>query len=601
VVVGAEQHSTSSGSPAAGGVADPSAADAVARTWLASLATLIESGDLSDAARLFRPDASWRDIVSLTWDIASVVGQSRIEDMLRRCRKQIHPGSIRLSPAWSPQPRVRADREVIEVLFEFTTGVGNGDGVVRLSLDDGPPRAWTVMTALRELTACPERQGARRPYNDDFSSHFGAPNWLDQRESAGCYDSRDPAVLIVGAGQAGLTLAARLGALGIDALVVERNPRVGDNWRNRYHSLWLHNEVDLSHLPYLPFPATWPAYISKDQMASWLEHYTDVLEISVWTDARFTGALWDDAGQRWEATVEYSGATRILRPRHVVMATGVSGAPRRPAIPGLADFTGQVLHSSEFTGGEDFHGQRAVVFGVSNSGSDIAQDLHAFGCEVTMVQRGPITVVSHSPGSLLLFALYRQGWPTEVCDLINIANPGPASIESNQAATRRVRELDRELIAGLSAVGFRTDYGPDQTGFGMKYFRHGGGHYLNIGCSELLIDRKIGLLQYDEIARVVPGGVLLRSGETREASLIVLATGYDNLSAEVARCFGAEIAGKVGPVWGLDDEGELRNMWRPTPQPGLWFHAGSLYQCRVFSRYLAVQIAARELDLASQA
>jgi len=135
----------------------------------------------------------------------------------------------------------------------------------------------------------------------------------------------------------------------------------------------------------------------------------------------------------------------------------------------------------------------------------------------------------------------------------------------------------------------------------MKYFRHGGGHYLNIGCSELLIDRKIGLLQYDEIARVVPGGILLRSGETREASLIVLATGYGNLSAEVGRCFGAEIAGKVGPVWGLDDEGELRNVWRPTPQPGLWFHAGSLYQCRVFSRYLAVQIAARELGLACQA
>jgi cation diffusion facilitator CzcD-associated flavoprotein CzcO len=259
------------------------------------------------------------------------------------------------------------------------------------------------------------------------------------------------------------------------------------------------------------------------------------------------------------------------------------------------------MHSSEFAGAEAFRGQRAVVFGVSNSGSDIAQDLHASGCDVTMVQRGSITVVSHNPGSLLLFALYRQGWPTEVCDLINIANPGPASIESNQAATRRVRELDRELIAGLSSVGFRTDYGPDETGFGMKYFRTGGGHYLNIGCSELLVDRKIGLLQYDEIARVVPGGIRLRSGAEREASLIVLATGYHNLSAEVARCFGAEIAAKVGPVWGLDDEGELRNMWRPTARPGLWFHAGSLYQCRVFSRYLALQIAASELGRAGQA
>ena len=408
-------------------------------------------------------------------------------------------------------------------------------------------------------------------------------------------------MLIVGGGQAGLTLAARLRTLGIDTLVLERNPRVGDNWRNRYRSLWLHNEVDLSHLPYLPFPDMWPAFISKDQMAAWLEHYAEMLELNVRTGTEFTCASWDDASQRWTATIQTGGRTRQLNPRHIVMATGVSGAPRRPGIPGLADFSGQVLHSSEFTGADAFRGQRAIVFGVSNSGSDIAQDLHAVGCDVTMVQRGSITVVSHTPGSQLLFALYRQGWPTEVCDLINIANPGPASIESNQAVTRKVREIDRELIAGLTAVGFRTDYGHDETGFGMKYFRHGGGHYLNIGCSELLIDRQIGLLQYDQIARVVPAGVELQSGEIREASLIVLATGYHSLSAELSRGFGPLIAEKVGPVWGLDDEGELRNMWRPTSQPDLWFHAGSLYQCRVFSRYLAVQIAAHELRRTGQA
>lgn len=160
--------------------------------------------------------------------------------------------------------------------------------------------------------------------------------------------------------------------------------------------------------------------------------------------------------------------------------------------------------------------------------------------------------------------------------------------------TRRVRDIDRDLIAGLNAAGFRTDYGEDETGYGMKYFRSGGGHYLNVGCSELIIDGKVGLLQYDEVARVVPDGVELRSGEIREASLIVLATGYHTLSPEVSRFFGDEVAATVGQVWGLDDEGELRNMWRPTAQPGLWFHAGSLYQCRVFSKYLALQIAAQE-------
>jgi cation diffusion facilitator CzcD-associated flavoprotein CzcO len=579
---------------------DPGAAAAIARAWLADLAGLIDSGDTSRVDELFRSDASWRDIVSLTWDIRSVSGRPAIAEMLRRCTRQVRPASIRVSETWQPHLRSRADREVVEVLFDFETDAGEGEGVVRLSVADGMPRAWTMLTALKALTDRPERRGVRRPYNDDFTTHFGAPNWLDQRHTEITYADREPAVLIVGAGQAGLSLAARLRALDIDALVVERSPRVGDNWRNRYHSLWLHNEVDLSHLPYLPFPDTWPAYLSKDQMASWLQHYADALEINVWTGTKFAGATRDPGAQRWTALVETGrGSVRTMHPRHVVLATGVSGAPRRPDIPGLADFRGTVLHSSEFTGAQGFSGQNAIVFGVGNSGSDVAQDLHAVGCDVTMVQRGSITVVSHTPASLVLFSLYRQGWPIEVCDVINIANPGPAAVESHQAATRRVRELDRDLIAGLNSVGFRTDYGADDTGFGMKYFRTGGGHYLNVGCSELLIDGKIRLLQHGEIARVVPDGVELRSGETRDASLIILATGYHTLSSEVSRLFGAEVAANVGQVWGLDDEGELRNMWRPTAQPGLWFHAGSLYQCRVFSKYLALQIAAQEMGLRS--
>jgi putative flavoprotein involved in K+ transport len=282
---------------------NPGSSAAVARAWLADLAGLIEAGDASRASELFGPDASWRDIVSLTWDIRSVSGQTAITGMLERCIKHVSPTSIRESATWPPILARRADRQVIEVLFDFETDVGDGEGVVRLSLAEGAPRAWTMLTALKTLRDHPERQGARRPNNDDFRSHFGAPNWLDQRQAELSYTDREPIVLIVGAGQAGLTLAARLRALDIDALVLESSPRVGDNWRNRYHSLWLHNDVNLSHLPYLPFPETSPAYLSKDQMGSWLEHYADALDLNVWTSARFGGATWDVGAQRWNAQV----------------------------------------------------------------------------------------------------------------------------------------------------------------------------------------------------------------------------------------------------------------------------------------------------------
>ncbi len=268
---------------------------AIAAAWLAGLASMIEAGDTSRAAELFSPDASWRDIVALTADIRSVTGAPALTAMLERCIRHVEPASIRASPAWAPRLQTRADRDVIEVLFDFETDAGAGEGVVRLSLAEAPPRAWTVLTALTALSGRPERRGAQRPYNPDFATHFGAPNWLDRRHAELSYADREPAVLIVGAGQAGLSLAARLRALDIDTLVVERSPRVGDNWRDRYHSLWLHNEIDLSHLPYLPFPDTLPAYLSKDQMGSWLEHYADALELNVWTGTRFAGAAWTPA------------------------------------------------------------------------------------------------------------------------------------------------------------------------------------------------------------------------------------------------------------------------------------------------------------------
>jgi putative flavoprotein involved in K+ transport len=576
----------------------PERAAELATRWLGSLADVLASGEVGRLGELFTDDASWRDIVALTRDIRSVTGTEAMAEMLKRAVDQVRPESLRLYDGWGPTFMPRVER--VEAFFSFETALGEGEGVARIDVTGGVPRAWTLFTAQAALRDHPERRGKNRPYDLDFAAHFGAPNWADERAVERAYLDREPAVLVVGAGQAGLSVAARLRAIGVDTLVIERRNRVGDNWRDRYHSLWLHNEVDMNHLPYLPFPETWPTYIPKDKMGFWLEAYAEAMDLNVWTGTELATARWDAADGRW--TVELTGpagdgATRTVRPVHVVMASGISGEPRRPDIPGLADFRGPVLHSSEFLGAEPYRGQRVVVFGVANSGSDVAQDLQAHGAQVTMVQRGSITVVSHSPGSVMLNALYTRGLPTHVADLINIASPGPASFDAHRAMTRRVRTVDEDLIARLNAAGFKTDYGHDETGFGMKYYRTGGGHYLNVGCAELIISGAVALRQYEDVDRVVPDGVRLTSGEVVPADLVVLATGYHGLSAEVARHFGDDVAQRVGEVWGLDDEGELNNMWRPTAQPGLWFTAGGLYQCRVYSKYLALQIAADELGL----
>src|SRR6185437_5035603 len=99
------------------------------------------------------------------------------------------------------------------------------------------------------------------PTGAAYSRNFGGDNWADMRRKASAYDDRDPVVLVIGGAQSGLSIAARLNQVGVDTLVVEKWPRIGDSWRKRYHSLALHNSIHLNHLPYMEFPPTWPKYI----------------------------------------------------------------------------------------------------------------------------------------------------------------------------------------------------------------------------------------------------------------------------------------------------------------------------------------------------
>ncbi len=185
----------------------------------------------------------------------------------------------------------------------------------------------------------------------------------------------------------------------------------------------------------------------------------------------------------------------------------------------------------------------------------------------------------------------------EDCDLLATSMPYPVLKRSYQLSTAASREADKPLLDRLEARGFRLTFGEDDTGFQMMYLRRGGGYCVNVGCSDLVIQGKVGLLQYADIERFLPEGALLRDGSVAPAELLMLATGYENQQEVVRRTLGDAVADRIGPVWGFDAGGELRNMWRPTPQPGLWFTAGSLAQCRIYSKYLALQIKAREANL----
>ena len=569
------------------------------REWLAEFSKALVCNDASAIADLFQDASHWRDVLAFTWHLTTVNGAQELASSLCAAQTATRATGFALDAERTPPRRVtRAGTECLEAIFQFETALGRGDGVFRLVPSPNGPTGWTFHTALQELKGFEEKIGWNRPKGESYARDFGGPNWLDQRDAASAYTERDPAVIIVGAGQAGLDIAARLGQLSIDTLVVDRNERIGDNWRKRYHSLTLHNEVHVNHMPYLPFPETWPTYVPKDKLANWFEFYADAMELNVWTDTEFAGGTYDDAAARWTITLRRGDVSeRIMRPRHVVMAVGVSGIKHMPNLPGLDQFAGTVLHSTDYTDGAAWEGKRALIVGTGNSGHDVAQDLDSHGAHATLIQRRPTTIVSVEPSGQLVYGLYKEGPPTQDCDLIVTSIPFPLLKRTYQLIVKESRKHDHELLAKLAAAGFKMDDGVEDTGFQMKYLERGGGYYLNVGCSELIIEGAVGLLQWDEIDKFTPDGAQLKDGRTVAVDLIVLATGYKGQQDLLRLLFGDAIAERAGPVWGFSDDGELANMWKRTGQPGLWFIAGSLAQCRIYSKYLALQIKAFEEGL----
>ena len=567
--------------------------------WLAALEDALARADRAALAGLFAEESHWRDLFILTWTITPRNGQDAVVDSLLAAAKRAKPRNFRLAEGRTPPRRVsRTGEPVIEAIYAFETDIAHGVGVLRMRLAD-PGKAWVFSTTLKELKSAPWPVGENRPkgYHDRI---FGGPTKAERRAVEISYAGREPAVLVVGGGHNGITTATRLRMLGVDALVVDQLPRIGDVWRNRYGSLALHNEIALNHLPYMPYPENWPTYLTKDMLGDWLEAYARVMDVNVWSGTKFLGAKWDAQSQAWVAQVRRDdGSQRALRPRHIVMANGgVVGQPHYPDFPGLQDFKGELIHSHDYTTGAPWRGKRVLVLGVGNTAHDVAQDLHGHGATVSMIQRGSITVFSVKAASLNHALYYKEGLSIDDCDLIATCPTFPIALRGYQMNVQKMLEIDRELHEGLRARGFKLDIGEDGGGHQMKVRRQHGGYYLNVGCSDLIVSGELGLVQTDDADRFLADGLRMKDGRLIPADLVVMATGYEPPSRELARLFGQQVADRVGTLWGIDNEDrELSNMYKPTAQPGLWFLAGGFAQGRVWTHYIALQIKAREAGL----
>jgi putative flavoprotein involved in K+ transport len=571
-----------------------------AALWLSSFQDALSRGDAREAAGQFSETCFWRDLVTFTWNIVTLEGRDAIAAMLQDALPHTRPEN------WAVEGEATSADGVIESWISFETATGRGKGHLRLK--DG--KCWTLLTALTELKGHEERRGPTREKGAAHGAIQGRQSWAERRaqEQAQLGITVQPYVLVVGGGQGGIGLGARLRRLDVPTIIIDKHGRPGDAWRSRYKSLCLHDPVWYDHLPYLPFPDHWPVFSPKDKVADWLEMYTKVMELNYWTGTECKSARYDEAAGEWIVEVVRDGQPLTLRPKQLVLATGMSGIPNAPDFPGMDRFKGVQHHSSRHPGGEGWAGKACVVIGSNNSAHDICADLWENGADVTMVQRSSThvvkseTLMEHGLAGLYSEQAVEAGMTTDKADMTFASIPYRIMHEFQIPVYQRIAEQDADFYAALEKAGFMHDWGDDGSGLFMKYLRRGSGYYIDVGASELVADGRIKLRSGVEVTGIGEHSVHLSDGSELPADLIVYATGYGSMNGWAARLISPEVADRVGKCWGFGSgttkdpgpwEGELRNMWKPTAQPALWFHGGNLHQSRHYSLYLALQLKAR--------
>ncbi|KAF9522146.1 FAD/NAD-binding domain-containing protein [Crepidotus variabilis] len=578
------------------------------------LAVMVNSAFASDVLQAKSvPDNAipvyWRDILALTWDFRTFEGTTSIQQFLHDRLSDAKISNVQLGAASLERPF--PDLVWIQLLFTFETKVGLASGIVRLAplpisanqlgsntagLNTGDVtwKAFSIFTNLEDLKGFPENLGSRR---NAMPNHG---KWEDQRKNETAFENKEPDVLIIGGGQSGLDVAARLKALDVNTLVVEKHKRIGDNWRTRYEALCLHDTVWYDHMPYLPFPPTWPIFSPAKKvvfdslhiLANWLESYAEALELNVWTSTTVVSATQDLNSKIWSVKVKRDDRSeRVFTMKHVVMAFGLKGGKGYiPQYPGMEKFKGPILHSAEHHKAEDHLGKKVVVIGAATSDH---------GVDVTMFQRSSTYIMSAAKGMrMLLEGPYSEdGPPIDVADRLNASFPTSMMAGIAHRTAKAIAEVDRETLKGLKSVGFRLNMGIKDAGFLLLAFTKASGYYLDVGASQYIIDGKIKLKNDSQIKQFTETGIQFENGSDLPADVVVFCTGYSDANSNMRAIFGDEVTKNVGDTFGLNEEGEMRGLFRQLPYRGLYSMMGNLAICRFNSKHIALQIKAMEEGL----
>lgn len=565
----------------------------IASSWLQRFSTFLSSCDAQRAAACLHEQGFLRDILTLTWSNRTLCGRAKIAAYLRASlhKSSIHDVKLDVQPHLTPE--FTEATSTVASGFTFETAVGPGAGYFFLNpTASGDWYAMSVFITLQEIRGHEESGAEEGVYGGHTLS------WTDIALERRLKIEQDPHVLIIGGGQTGLNIGARFKQMNISALIVEKNARVGDNWRERYPTLTLHSFKRQAELMYQPYPANWPVFTPRDKLAQWLEQYSQSDDLVVWTKSRpLPAPIYDPVSKRWTVIIDRDGRHVTIHPVHIVIAAGTLGAPLIPPVRDPERFRGITLHAGYYHGGAPFAGKRVIVVGAGNSAADICQDVTFHGGNVTMVQRSSTCVVSAANARRQMEQLWPANAPTAVGDFKLNAIPLLMMKRILSAREKESWEAEKETHKGLREAGMKLNMGPDGSGAYPLMFERFGGFWLDVGCAKLIREGKVKVKQGVEVARFTEHSVVFTDGSSLPADVVIYATSYQSIRDNMRALFSDEVIDQTDPLWGVDEEGEIRGCYRASGHPGLWFGAGNFAVSRFYSKQLALEIKAIELGL----
>lgn len=313
-------------------------------------------------------------------------------------------------------------------------------------------------------------------------------------------------VLVIGAGPAGLAVAASLAQKGVRAEIIERGDAVGTSWRNHYRRLRLHTVKQHSALPHFPFPEDFPRYVTREQVVDYLGRYAGKFQLQPWF------------GQEAESITRSQGrwltrcrGGRTFLTRQVVLATGANGRASQATFPAQEGYLGRVLHSESYRDAQPYTGSRVLVVGMGNTGAEIALDLAHNGASATVSVRSPLNIVRRDV----------LGRPVQVTSIL--LSKLPEKLADAIALTFR-----KLTIGDLRAYGIETP--PISP---LRQLREQGRTpVIDIGTVDMI--RRGDIAVRPGIASFTADGVRFLDGREEPFDAVILATGYH---ADLARLF----------------------------------------------------------------